>query len=170
MLIEQVNEPLLAQSALEGIDVTEAGTQFVRALVRAYGEQEISPAVPATFGRHQLLLQTVNARDAAVRYGVAGPVTPEAVKKAAREKRLLAVRGKGGEMRFPIWQFLEDGGPVPGMAETLAELAHSPAGEDMGAFAFFLNANPLTGGKPPIKALRAGRKEAVLRAAASARY
>ncbi len=169
-LIEQVNEPLLAQGAKEGLDITEAGTQFVRALLRVYGEQEISPAVPATYGRHHLLRQTVNARDAAARYGVAGPVTPEAVKKAARERRLLAVRGKGGEMRFPVWQFREDGGLVPGLGEVLAELSNSPAGDDMEAFAFFLNPNPLTEGLPPIEALRAGRREAVLRAAVAARY
>lgn len=169
-LIEQVNEPLLAQGAREGMDITEAVTRLTRVLLRVYGAQEISPAVPAAFGRHKLLRETVNARDAAIRYGVAGPVTPEAVKKAARERRLLAVRGKGGEMRFPVWQFREDGGLVPGLGEVLSELGQSPAGEDMEAFAFFLNPNPLTGGVPPIEALRAGRKEAVMRAAAAARY
>ncbi len=169
-LIEQVNEPLLKQSAREGIDISEVITRLTRVLLRVYGELEVSSTVPAAFGRYELLRETVNARDAAVRYAVAGPVTPEAVKKAARERRLLAVRGKGGEMRFPVWQFRENGGLVPGLGEVLAELAQGPAGDDMEAFAFFLNPNPLTGGVSPIEALRAGRKESVIRAATAARY
>ncbi len=169
-LIEQVNEPLLKRSAQDGVEMSEAITQLTRVLLRVYGELKIPATIPAAVGRYELLRETVNARDAAVRYAVAGPVTPEAVKKAARERRLLAVRGKGGEMRFPVWQFRENGGPVPGLGEVLAELAQSPAGEDMEAFAFFLNPNPLTGGVAPIEALRGGRKEAVIRAASAARY
>jgi hypothetical protein len=117
-----------------------------------------------------LLSQTVGARDAAKLYSVAEPVTPEAVKKAAREGRVLSVRGKGGEMRFPVWQFREDGGVVSGLAEVLAELSKIPVDDDLEAFSFFLNPNPLTEGIPPIEALRAGNKAAVLRAATASRY
>jgi hypothetical protein len=40
----------------------------------------------------------------------------------------------------------------------------------MGAFAFFLNPHPLTGGMSPIEALRAGKIEAVVQAAIDARF
>ena len=75
-----------------------------------------------------------------------------------------------GELRFPVWQFKEGGGVLEGFAEALAELGRSHAGEDVEAFAFWLNLNPVTGGLRPIDALREGKIKDILRAAEAAPY
>ncbi len=170
-LLEKVNEPLLEDGARNGLQFADAVAQLSKVLFRVFGKREVSPGIPAAFGRLKLLEGTLGAQEAAVLYGGAtGPVTPEAVKKAARIFKLLAIRGKGGALRFPKWQFLAEGGVVPGFSDVLKELAKSPVGKDVGAITFFQNPNPITGGKPPIDALKAGRLDDVLLAAVDARY
>lgn len=170
-LLEKVNEPLLQEGAKNGLQLVDAVAQLSKVLIRVFGAHELSTRVPAAIGRLKLLEGTLNAKDAAVLYGgKTGPVTAEAVKKAARALKVLAIRGKGGELRFPEWQFLADGGVVPGLKDVLMELAKSPVGQDVGAIAFFQNPNPLTGGRAPIVALKAGDVADVLLAAIDARY
>jgi len=169
-LLERVNEPLLEDAVRHGIKFEDAVSQFSKVLLRVFGKQDIPPEIPAAFGRQKLLEGSLSAREAAVFYSGTGRVTAEAVKKATRQLKVLAVRGKGGELRFPRWQFLDQGGVVPGLQDVLIELSQSPVGQDVGAIAFFQNPNPLTGGERPIDALKAGRKDDVMLAAVDARY
>jgi hypothetical protein len=120
--------------------------------------------------RQNLLAQTVSILNASVLFGGARPASKETINQAVRDKKLLVVRGKGGELRFPVWPFKEGGGVLEGFAEALAELGRSHAGEDVEAFAFWLNLNPVTGGLRPIDALREGKIKDVLRAAEAAHY
>jgi hypothetical protein len=120
------------------------------------------------YGRLKLLEDTVDASSAARFYGESAKT--ETLEQAVVHRRLLAVQCVKGELRFPVWQFRPGGGVVAGLERVLDALSGTMAADDMGALAFFLNPNPLTGGIPPIEALRAGRIEAVIRAAIDARF
>lgn len=126
--------------------------------------------VAAAFGRRQLLRQTIGEAEAALRYRVDREVTLGTIRKAVRDKRLVALRGENGELRFPTWQFRRRGGVVPGLREVITSLPPWIIKDDVGVVAFFLNPNPLTKSRSPIQALRSGRMEEVLLAALDARY
>ncbi|MDO5721567.1 MAG: hypothetical protein Q4P06_03370 [Actinomycetaceae bacterium] len=49
-------------------------------------------------------------------------VSRQAVNKAVKEARILAVRHKRGDWRYPTWQLVEEGRIVPGLGTVLARL------------------------------------------------
>ncbi|MCA1964108.1 MAG: hypothetical protein LDL31_09215 [Prosthecobacter sp.] len=92
------------------------------------------------------------------------PVTRQALAHQIRQGNVLAYRSGGGDYLVPVWQFRPEGGCWHGLPEVLAAIrAHLGEGP-LTAFAFLLQAHPLTGGRPPLEALRAGRLEEVLAA------
>ena len=94
-----------------------------------------------------------------------GGVTRQALAAQIRKGNVLAYRTGGGDYLVPVWQFRPEGGVLEGLPEVLAEIrAKLDEGSALTAFAFLLQAHPLTDGKPPLEALRAGRLAEVLAA------
>lgn len=94
-----------------------------------------------------------------------GGVTRQALATQIRNGNVLAYRSGGGDYLVPVWQFRREGGVVAGLPEVLAGIREKLDAESpLTAFAFLLQAHPLTGGKPPLEALRAGRLADVLAA------
>lgn len=107
----------------------------------------------------------VDVGEARLLFRKPGGVTRQALAAQIRKGNVLAYRSGGGDYLVPVWQFRPEGGVLAGLPEVLAEIrgkldAESP----LTAFAFFLQAHPLTGGKPPLDALRAGRLAQVMAA------
>jgi hypothetical protein len=62
-----------------------------------------------------------------------------------------------GEWMFPVWQFGDRGGVLPGLREVLGILREGhPAFNDLTAITFFLNPSPYLKGRKPLEALRDG--------------
>lgn len=92
-------------------------------------------------------------------------VTRQALATQIRKGQLLAYRTGGGDYQVPVWQFRPEGGVIAGLPEVLAAIRDQlDATQPLTAFAFLLQAHPLTGGRPPLEALRAGKIAAVLAA------
>ena len=89
-------------------------------------------------------------------------VTRQAIDKRRRNGSLFAVRERG-DWLYPHWQ-LANGEVLDGLADVLDVLARS----DLSAWdimIFFLRTDTEREGESPLEALRAGRREAALRAA-----
>jgi hypothetical protein len=99
----------------------------------------------------------LTAEAAAARLGI----SPAALAERARENRVLAIPVEPGVVGYPAWQFA-DGALLPHFEEILDLLReHSPWSKMI----FFLNPNVAADGVWPLRALRAGRIDAVRRAA-----
>lgn len=141
-------------------------------IIRSWGRKsalEMLDALSAS-GRRQLLRRTIGEADAVRRFRADREVTLGTIRRAVRDKRLVALRGGNGELRFPIWQFRKGGGVILGLREVMTALPLGIINDDVGIVAFFLNPNPLTAGNSPIRALRAGKVDQVLSAAFAARF
>jgi len=165
-----VTSLLITDQVNQGRSAAEIVRQISEALMASVPDVKIDVATVAQIGRRSLLSECVGARDAAKHYSIDRTVDPEAVKKATRGGRLIAAKGTGGELRFPLWQFADDGGVLNGLKEILEALRESPAWSDMLPFTFFLNRHPMLSGLRPVDALRKGEIETVLRAARAMRY
>lgn len=109
--------------------------------------------------------------EAAVLYGGPKPATSAAIKKAARDGRLVAANDGRGNLLFPRWQFSKTGGVLPGLHEALDVLRKHPHFDDLLPFTFFLNRTSRLGGKRPLDCLRCATEDnisLVLRLAAEA--
>jgi hypothetical protein len=95
------------------------------------------------------------------------PVTPQSITERIRSGEIIAYRTGSGQYRIPRWQFRPEGGTIPGIAETLAQLQKLRSWDQLAPFTFFLQRNPLTRNQTPLAELRAGNLDKVLRAAAS---
>lgn len=71
----------------------------------------------------------------------------------------------GRAFRFPIWQFVPDGGLLPGMDKVLEILKKNPVMDDWGKVLFFLNLRQSLGGGNVLQVLRKGDLQTVLRLA-----
>lgn len=90
-------------------------------------------------------------------------ITRQAVDKRRRAKQLLAIRtGRRGYL-YPSWQ-LDDKGVLDGFERSLKAL---DSDDPWAQAAFFLHGNIYLDGMSPLTALRQGKIEAVLRAAAA---
>jgi hypothetical protein len=88
--------------------------------------------------------------------------TPHAVEAQRRGGSLLAVYERGA-WRYPAWQ-LSDGKLLDGLGAVLQVLAqHALSPWD--TMIFFLHTDTEREGESPLQALRAGRRDAALRAA-----
>ncbi len=72
---------------------------------------------------------------------------------------------EGRAFRFPVWQFAEGGGLLPGMEEVLRILAQSPVMDDWGRLLFFLTPRESLSGKRPLDCIREGHPEEASRLA-----
>jgi hypothetical protein len=93
------------------------------------------------------------------------PVSRQALNARIRAHEIIAYKTGGGEHLVPVWQFRPEGGLLRGMDKVLWQIKKLIPGADaLTPFAFFLQAHPLTDGKRPIDALRAGEIENILEA------
>jgi hypothetical protein len=99
---------------------------------------------------------SVTAKDAAKLYGGPNDYSEEAVRKAARNGQLIAIRDGNGNLHFPVWQFGARGGTLPGLKEILELLQRRPNADDLSAITFFLNPTERLGGISPLETLRRG--------------
>lgn len=92
-------------------------------------------------------------------------VSRQTMSEKIRARELIAYRTGGGQYVLPTWQFRPEGGLLRGLPEVLRKIREKlPHADDLFAFTFFLQADPVIGGRTPLEALRAGDVEAVLEA------
>ena len=158
-------------SAEKGVAFSEVQRAYLRAVRAAYPREETLTAA-ANLGFLEMMAQeggSVSAARAAQMYGGTAPVTPEAMRKAAKAGQLIGVQDGLGEWLFPVWQFSKRGGVLPGLREVLGTLREGhPAYTDLTPITFFLNPSPHLKGKTPLQALHDGEIEAVKRQALAA--
>lgn len=173
-LFAAVAEPALRKELEEGHSFEDIHSQYVELIERNFPTQrEAVLTALGLAGRRRLMDENggcVGAEAAARLYAPDRAYGAPAIRKAAREGRVFAVRQTGTEWQFPVWQFTPDGGVWKGLQEVLAELRQSPDTTDAGLLAFFANHHPLLDGHTPIEALKAGHAEQVVRAARSEQY
>jgi hypothetical protein len=179
--MEAVVPPVVKEAARRGSSpwaVAELlGLTFDQAFPPTTEDKEIQAArfhLAGRAGRFELLKQEggcVPSAKAAELYLGHHPTkkpNPETTRKAARENRLVAVRDGHGEFLFPVWQFAEHGGALPGLNRVLEVLGKRPGFSEITPFVFFLQHHPRVAGRP-IDALRAARIDEVLAAAVAMR-
>lgn len=137
--------PLVAQDAADGY---ASGEEGLHALLAAEGG-------------------SVSLADAAKLYFPGGGAGRQTLIKQIHRGTLIAVESGHRGYLLPVWQFARSGGLVPGLADALKALREHPYYDPLLPFTFFLTRNPLTKGERPIDALRNGRVEEVLVAAAA---
>ena len=81
-----------------------------------------------------------------------------------RKGKVLAFK-EGRAFRFPVWQFAEGGGLLPGFEEVMKILFSSPFISDWGRVNFFLSPRESLEGKRPLDLLHEGKLKPVLAAA-----
>jgi hypothetical protein len=171
-IAEQILPHVIRDAAERGIPLTDMLRLLVRSVAGAYPLPEARFAVAGLGGRFALLAMEngcVDAKKAAQAYVGPHPrkkANAETVRKAARERRLIAVRDGHGDLLFPVWQFAETGGLLPGLTQVLMALGERPGYSDITPFVFFLQPHPRTR-ETPLSALRAGRIDQVVAAARS---
>jgi hypothetical protein len=107
----------------------------------------------------------VDVNEARLLFRKPGGVTRQALAAQIRKGHVLAYRSGGGDYRVPVWQFRKEGGVLEGLPEILAAIREKLDAENpLTAFSFLLQAHPMTGGKPPLETLKAGKLEDVLAA------
>jgi hypothetical protein len=91
-----------------------------------------------------------------------GNISRQAVLYRFRKGRLLGWReARQNAVRFPVWQFSEQGGMQSGIEEVLEILLSSTAVDEWGAILFFLNRRSSLNDKRPLDALRSGQIDEV---------
>lgn len=173
-IAEHILPRVIRDAAERGLSLTDMLHLLVRSVEDAYPRPEARFAVAGLGGRLALMAKEggcVDAKQAAQAYLGSHPRkkgNAETVRKAARERRLIAIRDGHGDLLFPVWQFTQDAGAWPGLAEVLKVLAERPGYSDITPFVFFLQPHPVTDGTP-LAALRAGRLDRILAAAKAER-
>lgn len=159
--------PTIKAAKDSGATARTLAEAFMGAMTRLYGDVEMKET-SAMVGFIQLLNAeggSVSAKNAAKLYGGPNTYSEEAVRKAARQDQLIAIRDGNGNMHFPVWQFGARGGAVAGLRETIAILKRRPNVDELSLATFFINPSARLGERSPIEALREGEVEAVQRLA-----
>ena len=92
-------------------------------------------------------------------------VTRQALAQQIRKGQVLAYRSGGGDYLVPVWQFRPEGGVWKGLPEVMAAVRENlDDASPVAIFAFLLQPHPLTGGCPPLEALKRGALDEVLAA------
>jgi hypothetical protein len=92
-------------------------------------------------------------------------VSRQALNEQVKSGKLIAYRSGGGALILPVWQFRPEGGTLEGLDQVISNLREKiPGYGPMVPFTFFLQEHPVTGGKTPLDALRAGKLDQVLAA------
>lgn len=93
------------------------------------------------------------------------PVSPQALTEQIRKGNVIAYLSGGGQYLVPVWQFRPEGGVLNGLPEVLAAMRSKiPGAGQLTPFTFLLQADPVTGGRTPLEALRSGDLQRVLEA------
>ena len=172
LVAERILPDLIQDAADRGTSLSAILQILVRSLENSYGAPEGKFKIAGLGGRLELLAREggcIDARRAAAAYLGHNPnkeAKAETARRAAREDRLIAIRDGHGDLLFPVWQFGESGGPLPGLPEILKVLSARPGYSEITPFVFFLQPHPVTQATP-LAALRAGRTDDVLAAAKS---
>jgi len=150
--------PAVRAAKQGGTSPNALSVAFLRALSETFGEAKIKDAA-ATLGFKTLLDAeggSVNAKAAAKYYGGPHSYTEEAVRKAARNNQVIAIRDGTEAWHFPVWQFGPRGGLLPGIKEVLAAFSKLPHKDDLAPVTFFLNRTARLNGLSPLDAVRRG--------------
>jgi len=95
------------------------------------------------------------------------PVTRQTLTEQIRNGDVIAYRTGGGHYMVPVWQFRREGGVIEGLSRVLKAIREQiPGGGQLAPFTFFLQADPITSGRTPLEALKAGELEQTLEAVA----
>jgi len=159
--------PTIKAAKESGATARTLAEAFMDAMAKLYGDVDMKET-SAMVGFIQVLNAeggSVSAKNAAKLYGGPSAYSEEAVRKAARQDQLIAIRDGNGNMHFPVWQFSPRGGAVAGLRETIAMLKRRPNIDDLSLVTFFTNPSARLGGRSPIEALREGDVELVTRLA-----
>jgi hypothetical protein len=93
------------------------------------------------------------------------PVSSQALTEQIRKGSVIGYQTGGGQYLVPVWQFRPEGGVLKGLPEMLAAMrAKIPGAGYLTPFTFFLQGDPVTGGRTPLEVLRAGNLEQVMEA------
>ena len=135
----------------------------------------VSKAIPATFKSPlaEALLRGIEARQrikemeggtlSAEKTGrILGLDSKQAVIDRYNKGRLLGWREKQGSIRFPVWQFREDGNVLGGLPEALGVLAQNKHLDDWAKVLFFVNPRDSLKNQRPLDLLRKGEAERVI--------
>jgi hypothetical protein len=159
--------PTIKAAKESGATARTLAEAFMDAMTKLYGDVDMKET-SAMVGFIQLLNAeggSVSAKNAAKLYGGPSVYSEEAVRKAARQDQLIAIRDGNGNMHFPVWQFSPRGGAVTGLRETIALLKRRPNVDELSLVTFFINPSARLGDRSPIEALREGDVETVKRLA-----
>jgi hypothetical protein len=98
--------------------------------------------------------EAVDATRAAKLYGGQNGCTEEVVLKAARQRRVIAVRDRNGRWHFPVWQFDGRGKTLPGIPEIVRVLRKRRSCDDLSVVTFFVNPSSALNGRAPYEFLQ----------------
>jgi hypothetical protein len=157
---EQLFENELRPVLVKHMDVKVV--EIAKAVVKLYSELQHLPnrALDRAMARGLFLRESakqegggsISADEAARRLGI----SKTSVLKRYKNGQLLGWREtKQKAVRFPLWQFSEDG-ILTGLSEVLSILSKSPQIDDWGRIMFFLNPRDSLRGKSPLDALSEG--------------
>lgn len=157
--------PLMTAAKQTGVPGGKVITDFFHAYEGIYGPEQLKEAAPSA-GFIEILSReggAVTAVEAAKLYGGSSPTSEEAVRKAARNGQVIAVKDGRGNLRFPVWQFNQDGkgGVLPGVRDVLESLRRHPAYDDVLPLSFFLNPRARLKGKKALEVLRSGDPDGI---------
>jgi hypothetical protein len=93
---------------------------------------------------------------------ILGLDSKQAVIDRYNKGRLLGWREKQGSIRFPVWQFQEDGNVLGGLPEALEVLAQNKNLDDWAKVLFFVNPRDSLKNQRPLDLLRKGEAERVI--------
>jgi hypothetical protein len=92
-------------------------------------------------------------------------VSRQAMSEKIRAREIIAHRTGADRWVLPVWQFRPEGGLLKGLPEVLKKIRETlPHVDELFSFTFFLQPDPVTGGRTPLEALRAGDVAAALTA------
>jgi hypothetical protein len=89
-------------------------------------------------------------------------IVKQAVIDRYNKGRLLGWREKQGAIRFPVWQFGQDGNVLAGLAEALAALSRNEHLDDWAKVLFFVNPRVSLKNQRPLDLLRKGETRYVI--------
>lgn len=143
--------------------------QWVSAAALPFVEAELQDAYATPAEGLQTLLTAeggcVDVARARFLFNPLKGVSRQTISEKIRDRELIAYRTGGDRWFLPVWQFRPEGGLLKGLPEVLTRIhERMPQAGELFPFTFFLQADPVIGGRTPLEALKAGELESVLEA------